>query len=88
MHACSEDAGAAPGAPPTRMIVFSTFTSALNLLERRLAATGIDWVRLDGSMPIQDRTEAVREFAHNPQVRARAQPPFGLSARLVWLQGF
>lgn len=81
---CREDLADRPGEAPTRTIVFSTFTSALDLLEQRLRATDIDWVRLDGSMAIQARTDAVRNFARNPQVPPAA-PQSALSERPEWV---
>ena len=70
-----EDEAAGCAAQPTRTIVFSTFVKALDLLERRLEGTGIGVVRLDGGIKtIEGRSQAVRQFARDPQVWARTIP--------------
>lgn len=43
-------------------LVFSQFTSFLNLLEPRLKAAGIEYSRLDGSTPVGRRKKIVKEF--------------------------
>ena len=65
---CREDEAAGPGAPPTKTIVFSTFTRALDLLQQRLMPSSIGFLRLDGSMRLSQRTDAIRAFARDPQV--------------------
>jgi SNF2 family DNA or RNA helicase len=45
-----------------RLLVFSQFTSLLDLVERDWAATGWNWLRLDGSTQAQDRRERVARF--------------------------
>jgi SNF2 family DNA or RNA helicase len=64
-----QDEAAGPGAPPTKTIVFSTFTRALDLLERRLRPGNIGFLRLDGRMRLSQRTDTIRAFARDPQVR-------------------
>ncbi|BDA45031.1 Helicase-like transcription factor [Coccomyxa sp. Obi] len=66
---CAEDEAAGPGAPPTKIIVFSTFTRALDLMQQRLMPSSIGFLRLDGSMRLSQRTDAIRAFAHDPQAR-------------------
>lgn len=65
---CREDEAAGPGAPPTKTIVFSTFTRALDLMQQRLMPSNIGFLRLDGSMRLSQRTDAIRAFARDPQV--------------------
>ena len=50
--------------PQHRAIVFSQFTSMLDLLERDLQAEGINTLRLDGQTPIAKRQELVATFQH------------------------
>ncbi|KAK9908100.1 hypothetical protein WJX75_002756 [Coccomyxa subellipsoidea] len=64
-----QDEAAGPGAPPTKTIVFSTFTRALDLLERRLRPGNIGFLRLDGRMRLSQRTDTIRAFARDPQAR-------------------
>ncbi|CAL8469222.1 g8763 [Coccomyxa elongata] len=66
---CAEDEAAGPGAPPTKTIVFSTFTRALDLMQQRLIPSNIGFLRLDGSMRLSQRTDAIRAFARDPQAR-------------------
>lgn len=72
-----EDEAAGPGAPPTKTIVFSTFTRALDLLEQRLRPGNIGFLRLDGRMRLSQRTDAIRAFARDPQVRGSCPLSFG-----------
>ena len=66
-----EDEAAGRAEQPTRTIVFSTFVKALDLLERRLEGTGIGVLRLDGGIrTVEMRSQVVRQFAHDPQVRS------------------
>ena len=37
-------------------------------MQRRLEQAGMRWERLDGRMRLQQRTEATRLFAQDPQV--------------------
>ena len=67
-----EDEAEGRAEQPTRTIVFSTFVRALDLVEARLEGSGIGVVRLDGSMTIEARGQAVRQFARDPHVR---EPP-------------
>ena len=48
--------------PQHRALVFSQFTSMLDLLERDLNLAGIATLRLDGQTPIKRRQELVNEF--------------------------
>lgn len=50
--------------PQHRALVFSQFTSMLDLLERDLQKEGIKYIRLDGQTKIAERQELVSEFQH------------------------
>jgi hypothetical protein len=52
----------------TKSVVFSQFTSFLDIIAERLDAEGISYVRLDGSMSANARNEAVNAFQTNPHV--------------------
>jgi DNA repair protein RAD5 len=43
-------------------VIFSQFTSFLDLIEVVLQREGLDWYRFDGSMDIKKRNEAASEF--------------------------
>lgn len=45
-----------------RILVFSQFTSMLNLLEQDLTDAGIDWYTITGATPKQERVNQVRKF--------------------------
>jgi superfamily II DNA or RNA helicase len=45
-----------------RVLVFSQFTSMLEILERSLREESIPWVKLTGDTPSVDRAELVRQF--------------------------
>lgn len=57
-----------PGEPPIRSVVFTEWTSYLDLLEYALQKAGHDFVRLDGSMNVKRRAEVIAEFKSNPAV--------------------
>jgi len=48
--------------PCFRAVIFSQFTSFLDLIEVVLQRERLDWYRFDGSMDIKKRNEAVSEF--------------------------
>ncbi|PWY67184.1 hypothetical protein BO70DRAFT_323855 [Aspergillus heteromorphus CBS 117.55] len=48
--------------PDTKSVVFSQFTSFLDLIEPQLTRAGIPFVRLDGSMPQKARAETLAQF--------------------------
>jgi non-specific serine/threonine protein kinase len=52
------------------VLVFSQFTTFLDLIEPALAAEGIPWLRLDGSTPVSQRKDLVHRFQGSkvPQV--------------------
>ena len=51
--------------PQHRALVFSQFTSMLDLLERDLQKEDIKYIRLDGQTKIAERQELVSEFQHD-----------------------
>ncbi|XP_021319327.1 helicase-like transcription factor CHR28 [Sorghum bicolor] len=54
---------------PAKAIVFTQWTGMLDLLECSLASNHIEFRRLDGSMPLNVREKAVKEFNTDPEVR-------------------
>lgn len=56
------------GTIPTKAIVFSQWTSMLDLLEVSLKNTDLIYRRLDGGMSLAARDKAVKEFNTNPEV--------------------
>ncbi|CAL5025297.1 unnamed protein product [Urochloa decumbens] len=54
---------------PTKAIVFTQWTGMLDLLEHSLTNKHIEFRRLDGSMPLNIRERAVKEFNTDPEVR-------------------
>lgn len=65
----------------TKAIIFSQFLGALSLLEEPLRHDNIGYLRLDGSMSLYERAQAVRDFARMPQASSsapsvHAQAPF------------
>jgi len=55
--------------PSSKAIVFSQFTSMLDLCHFRLEQTGIKCVRLQGSMSMDARDRAISSFTNDPDVR-------------------
>ena len=55
--------------PSTKSIVFSQWTSMLDLVELPLQKMGIKFVRLDGSMSQSNRQVSVDSFNSNPEVK-------------------
>lgn len=52
-----------------KTIIFSQFTSLLDLLEVPIKRRGWNYVRFDGTMKVDDRNAAVAAFADDPSVR-------------------
>ncbi|KAF2161362.1 hypothetical protein M409DRAFT_69738 [Zasmidium cellare ATCC 36951] len=50
--------------PALKAVVFSQFTSFLDLLAPALEGAGISWLRFDGSMSQKDRAKVLSEFAN------------------------
>ncbi|KJZ79916.1 hypothetical protein HIM_00630 [Hirsutella minnesotensis 3608] len=57
-----------PAEPPYKSVVFSGWTSHLDLIELALNAAGISFVRLDGSMTRPARTAAMDSFREDRNV--------------------
>ena len=57
-----------PSEPPFKSVVFSGWTSHLDLIELALNANGIPFVRLDGSMTRTARTVAMEKFREDNSV--------------------
>lgn len=58
----------APGEPPIRSVVFSGWTSYLDLIEIALDDNGIDYLRLDGKMSVPARTRVLERFRTEPEI--------------------
>eukprot|EP00798_Chlamydomonas_sp_ICE-L_P029290 gene29290-12534_t len=58
----------APDALPEKVIVFSQWTSMLNLLEGALKKYGYAFRRLDGTMTVHARERAIQDFENLPKV--------------------
>ncbi|TDZ65081.1 DNA repair protein RAD5A [Colletotrichum trifolii] len=63
-----EESLAHPGEPPFKSVVFSTWTSHLDLIQLALDNCGIKYVRLDGSMSRVARTHAMDNFREDDSV--------------------
>ncbi|KAF6821541.1 SNF2 family domain-containing protein [Colletotrichum sojae] len=62
------DSDANPNEPPYKSVVFSGWTSHLDLIQLALDNVGITYVRLDGSMSRVARTQAMDTFRENDSV--------------------
>ncbi|KAL1864225.1 hypothetical protein Daus18300_007822 [Diaporthe australafricana] len=60
---------AAPDEPPYKSVVFSQWTTNLDLIQMALEAEGIVFVRLDGKMSRTARTRAMDNFREDPIVQ-------------------
>lgn len=54
--------------PGVKVLVYSQWTSLLTIVERFLSRDKIKHVRLDGSMSLNDRDQAVQTFEKDPEV--------------------
>lgn len=54
--------------PGAKAIVFSQFTSMLDLIWWRLEQVGLRCVRLEGSMTLEARNAAIAQFSSDPDV--------------------
>ncbi|CAK4031125.1 Helicase-like transcription factor [Lecanosticta acicola] len=57
-----------PGEPPVRSVVFSGWTSYLDLIGYALTKNGIRFTRIDGAMSVKKRTQAIETFNTDPDV--------------------
>lgn len=53
-----------------KIVLFSEWTKMLNMIEPKLKKVGLDFVRLDGSVPQKKRQELVHRFQNDPECRA------------------
>lgn len=57
-----------PGEPPIRSVVFTGWTTYLDLIEIALDDNDIGYVRLDGSMSVKQRSAVLETFKSDPAV--------------------
>jgi SNF2 family DNA or RNA helicase len=57
------------GAEGRKIVLFSEWTTMLDLIEPILRSHGLRWVRLDGSVPQKKRQQLVHEFQRDPDCR-------------------
>ncbi len=55
--------------PDRKIIVFSEWTTMLDLIEPLVNQRGVEFARLDGSVPQKQRQNLVHRFQHDPQCR-------------------
>ncbi|PSC70181.1 SNF2 family DNA-dependent ATPase [Micractinium conductrix] len=60
--------GASPRLPMEKVIVFSQWTAMLDLAEAPLRREGFQFRRLDGTMNIKARQQAIEDFSRRPEV--------------------
>ncbi|GIM06399.1 hypothetical protein Vretimale_10704 [Volvox reticuliferus] len=60
--------GGGPGGRPDKVIVFSQWTSMLDLLEIPIKKAKIHFRRLDGTMTVANRERAIQDFESKPEV--------------------
>ena len=53
----------------SKVVVFSQWTSFLNIVQNQLASAGIKYSRIDGSMNTTKRDQAVHDLDHDPETR-------------------
>jgi SNF2 family DNA or RNA helicase len=52
-----------------KIVLFSEWTTMLTLIERQIKRLGLDYVRLDGSVPQKKRQQLVHRFQRDPACR-------------------
>nr|POE85401.1 putative swi/snf-related matrix-associated actin-dependent regulator [Quercus suber] len=57
-----------PDEPPIRSVVFSSWTTYLDLIEVALDNADIGYLRLDGTMSIKQRTAVMEQFKTDPNI--------------------
>lgn len=57
-----------PSSLPVKSIVFSQWTSMLNIIQHSLTKRGHKFVRLDGSMSREERAQVINEFQTDPSI--------------------
>lgn len=58
-----------PDEPPYKSVVFSEWTTNLNLIQRALQEAGVTFVRLDGSMNLAARARALDSFREDTSIQ-------------------
>ncbi|KXL47710.1 hypothetical protein M433DRAFT_3165 [Acidomyces richmondensis BFW] len=56
------------GEPPIRSVIFSGWTTYLDLIEVALEENQIGFLRLDGSMSLKQRSTVLQQFANDPDI--------------------
>ncbi|EGD80672.1 acyl-CoA dehydrogenase domain-containing protein [Salpingoeca rosetta] len=51
-----------------RVLLFSQFTTMLNILERFLTSLGISFLRIDGSTPVEERQDLIDKFTNDKSI--------------------
>jgi len=52
-----------------KIIIFSEWTSMLDIISRMLTRNGISFAELTGNVPVKERKKVIREFEENPHCR-------------------
>ena len=61
--------------PDRKALLFSEWTTMLDLIEPMLAKRKLDYVRLDGSVPQKKRQQLVNRFQERPAAAGCSSPP-------------
>jgi DNA repair protein RAD5 len=69
--------------PNTKSVVFSQFTSFLDLIGPQLTKAGINFLRLDGSMPQKARAEVIRQFTSMETYEEELEDDYDLEKKLT-----
>ena len=67
-RSAAESAQLPPGEAPIRSVVFSGWTTYLDLIEHALNSNNIPSVRLDGRMTLKQRSAVLRTFKSDPSI--------------------
>eukprot|EP01147_Barroeca_monosierra_P001254 gene1254-4463_t len=51
-----------------RVLIFSQFTSMLNIIEKFLARLGLKYLRIDGSTPVDDRQSLIDQYSSDKSI--------------------
>ncbi|KAG6039818.1 hypothetical protein E4U41_002064 [Claviceps citrina] len=55
--------------PESKIVIFSQWTSFLNIIQNRLDSSGLKYCRVDGSMTAEKRDRAIRALDFDPETR-------------------
>ena len=69
LHDALVESAAHPDEPPIKSVVFSGWTSHLDLIQIALEDAGMKYVRLDGKMSRKNRNASLDAFREDPSVR-------------------